>query len=82
MGLRISEGFYGNLEKERRGLINFFCYCHRVLADLTPDALVSVSIIEYLPFSFDNAIRYLCFMCLCAFACIFVKLMGGLELFH
>ncbi len=39
-------------------------------------------IIEYSPLWLCNAISFLWFICLCAFACKIVKLMGGLELFH
>ncbi len=39
-------------------------------------------IIEYPPLWLCNAMRFICFICLYAFAYNIVELMGGLELFH
>jgi cbb3-type cytochrome oxidase subunit 3 len=37
---------------------------------------------RYSPHWLCNAISFLCFICLCAFASNIVRLMDGLELFH
>jgi hypothetical protein len=60
-----------NLEAQS---VSFIRHC--VLTDLTPGALVSVRSDLLL----HIAINFLCFICLCAFACNIVELMVGLEL--
>jgi hypothetical protein len=51
-GLRVYERLWGNLAKEPRSSICFFYPRHRVLADLTLGALVSVRSLSTRPFGF------------------------------
>ncbi len=64
-GLRVYEGLWGNLFfKEPRSSIRFFYPCHRVLADLTPGALVSVRSLSTRPFGFAMLLdSYVLFVC-------------------
>jgi hypothetical protein len=66
--------FTGKSCKKPKNSICFFYSCHGVLADLTPGG----------PGLGNNAVSFLCFICLCAFACNIVELMGdrALELIY
>jgi hypothetical protein len=66
-----------SIVKERRNALCFVYAWHRALADLTYGALISVKSSST---QLDCAISCLCLICLYAFACNIVKLMGGLEL--
>jgi hypothetical protein len=63
MGLRVYEGF-GEIVKEHRNSMCFFYPCHRVLADLTPGALVSVRSLSTRPFCFAMPLAsYVLYVC-------------------
>jgi hypothetical protein len=74
--------FIGKYCKRKSNLDSFFYCRHRVLAGFTRRARFFGKFIENPHICLALLLSFLCFICLCAFACNIVELMGELELIH